>query len=113
VKTVDFGAFVELEPGVEGLVHISELSHKRVWRTTDVVKQGDKVQALVRSVDTESRRISLSMKEAMPEPEPEKKKDEPAPEGPPTKPRKRKLPEKPLQGGLGRVRGGDKFGLNW
>ncbi len=40
VKIMDFGAFVELEPGVEGLIHISQLSHKRVFRCTDVVKEG-------------------------------------------------------------------------
>ena len=50
-KLMDFGAFVELEPGIEGLVHISELSHKRVWRAADVVKEGDQVEVLVLSVD--------------------------------------------------------------
>ncbi len=48
---MDFGAFVELEPGIEGLVHISELSHKRVWRPADVVKEGEQVEVLVLSVD--------------------------------------------------------------
>ncbi len=44
VKIMEFGAFVELEPGVEGLVHISELSHKRVVRVSDVVKEGDEIE---------------------------------------------------------------------
>ena len=61
-KLMEFGAFVALEPGVEGLVHISELSHKRVWRASDVVKEGDEVDVLVLSVDAEAQRISLSMK---------------------------------------------------
>ncbi len=43
-KLMEFGAFVELEPGVEGLVHISELSHKRVWRASDVVHAGDEIE---------------------------------------------------------------------
>ena len=50
-KLMDFGAFVELEPGIEGLVHISELSHKRVFRCSDVVKEGQQVEVMVLSVD--------------------------------------------------------------
>jgi predicted RNA-binding protein with RPS1 domain len=72
----NFGAFVKLEPGVEGLVHISELSYKRVHRVSDIVKEGQQVDAKVLSVDTENQRISLSMKayEARPE---SAKKEEP------------------------------------
>ena len=60
---------MKLEPGVEGLVHISELSHKRVFRVSDVVKEGQQVEVKVLSVDPENQRISLSMKayEARPE----------------------------------------------
>ena len=65
-KLMEFGAFVELEPGVEGLIHISELSHKRVWRASDVVHKGDQVEVLVLSVDTDTQRISLSMKACCP-----------------------------------------------
>ena len=61
---MDFGAFVELEPGIEGLVHISELSHKRIWRCSDVVKEGQEIEVMVLSVDTEAQRMSLSMKDA-------------------------------------------------
>ena len=50
-KLMEFGAFVELEPGVEGLVHISELSHKRVWRASDVVHEGDEIDVMVLSVN--------------------------------------------------------------
>jgi small subunit ribosomal protein S1 len=110
-KIMEFGAFVELEPGVEGLVHISELSNKRVFRVTDVVKEGDEVNAMVLSVDTSSRRISLSMKSLIkeePKVETAAETAEPAP--PPKKPQK---PVGPLKGGLGRAGGGDKFGLNW
>ncbi len=62
VKIMDFGAFVELEPGIEGLVHISELAHRRVARVSEVVKEGDEVDVMVLSVDPAARRISLSMK---------------------------------------------------
>ncbi|NLM39668.1 MAG: bifunctional 4-hydroxy-3-methylbut-2-enyl diphosphate reductase/30S ribosomal protein S1 [Firmicutes bacterium] len=69
-RTVDFGAFVKLEDGVEGLVHISQLSHKHVAKTEDVVSAGDKVQVKVISVDPDARRIGLSIKELEPKPEP-------------------------------------------
>jgi ribosomal protein S1 len=63
-KVVEFGAFVELAPGVEGLVHVSQLSLKRVNRPGEVVKEGQKVTAKVLGIDMEKRRISLSMSEA-------------------------------------------------
>jgi small subunit ribosomal protein S1 len=111
---MEFGAFVELEPGVEGLVHISELSHKRVWRTSDVVSKDQEIEVLVLSVDSEAQRISLSIKALAPEPEPAKKEEQPDDEPPPAKkPPKRKEPEQPLQGGLGRAPGGKKSGLKW
>ncbi len=113
-KLMEFGAFVELEPGVEGLVHISELSHKRVWRASDVVREGQEVEVLVLSVDSDAQRISLSMKQ-LTQPEPVKKDDgeadAAAPE--PDKPRKRQHPNQPLKGGLGRTAGGASFGLKW
>ena len=59
---MEFGAFVKLEPGVEGLIHISELAHDRIWRTSDVVSEGQEVEVKVLSVDTEKQRISLSLK---------------------------------------------------
>ncbi len=63
-RTADFGAFVELEPGLEGLIHISELSNQRVRTVTDVVKQGDSVQVRILEIDKEARRVSLSLKRA-------------------------------------------------
>ena len=58
----DFGAFVELEHGVEGLVHISELSHRRVNHTEDVLQVGQKHQFRILEVDIEQRRMRLSLK---------------------------------------------------
>jgi len=110
-KLMEFGAFVELERGVEGLVHISELSHKRVWRPSDVVHEGDKVQVMVLSVDTQAQRMSLSISQATAPPEPVKKEDEPEPL--PAKSSKRRRPDKPLKGGLGRSTGDRDFGLKW
>ena len=112
-KLMDFGAFVELEPGVEGLVHISEVSNKRVWRVSDVVNPGDEVDVMVLSVDPSSQRISLSMKALVAEPVVEKKEDEPELAEPVKKVSARKQPDQPLKGGLGRSAGGDRFGLKW
>lgn len=61
-KIMPFGAFVEIAPAVEGLVHISQLSHERVNRVNQVVKEDEVVTAKVLSIDPESRRISLSLK---------------------------------------------------
>jgi len=61
-RTADFGAFVELEPGLEGLIHVSELSNQRVRNVSDVVKEGQEVDVRVIDIDQEARRMSLSMK---------------------------------------------------
>jgi predicted RNA-binding protein with RPS1 domain len=110
VKLMEFGAFVEVEPGVEGLVHISELSHKRVARVGDVVKEGDEIDAAVLSVDPKAQRISLSMKGALAPPEPEAPPQSQAAEEPqpPPKPVSTK-PAKPLKGGLGRSPRGVRY----
>ncbi|GIW77369.1 MAG: hypothetical protein KatS3mg104_2432 [Phycisphaerae bacterium] len=63
LRTVDFGAFVELEPGLEGLVHISELADRRVKNASEVVKPGDTVQVRILEMDPEKKRISLSIKQ--------------------------------------------------
>src|SRR5437773_1053409 len=61
-KVVTFGAFVEILPGVEGLVHISELAQHHVENPREVVSQGDSVKVLILEVDAERRRLSLSLK---------------------------------------------------
>ncbi len=63
-KVVEFGAFVELAPGVEGLVHVSQLSLKRVNRPSEVVTEGQQVSAKILGIDLEKRRISLSIAES-------------------------------------------------
>ena len=63
VRTVDFGAFVEVEPGVEGLVPVSELSWKRIGKPSDVVNVGDVLRLIVQTIDPEKCRISLSLKQ--------------------------------------------------
>lgn len=66
MRTAPFGAFVQVEPGVEGLVHISQLARHRVEKTEDVVKPGDEVQVKVLSIDSENKRMSLSIRETLP-----------------------------------------------
>ncbi len=61
-KVVTFGAFVEILPGVEGLVHISELAQHHVENPREVVSQGDAVNVLILEVDADRRRLSLSLK---------------------------------------------------
>lgn len=90
-KIMDFGAFVEVAPGVEGLVHISELSERRVNAVSDVVKEGQDVDVRVLKLDIPAQRLSLSMK-----PEPKLRIDSRADD---TR-RPKKDRKKPLRGGL-------------
>jgi small subunit ribosomal protein S1 len=61
-KITNFGAFVELEPDLEGLLHISELADHKIEKPQDVVKLGDEVEVKILKVDTESRKIGLSLR---------------------------------------------------
>ena len=70
VRITEFGAFVELAPGVDGMVHISELDYKRVGKVEDVLKVDQVINARVLRIDAGSRRISLSIKATKPAPEP-------------------------------------------
>ncbi len=68
-RLTDFGAFIEIEPGVEGLIHISEMSWARkVRKPSDVVKPGDTVEAVILGVNAGERRISLGLKQALGDP---------------------------------------------
>ncbi len=114
-RLMDFGAFVKLEPGVEGLIHISELGHGRVFRARDVVNEGQQVEVKVLSVDSENQRISLSLKALLAAPtKPGQQaiadEDMPLPADAPKAPQKR---AHDLKGGTGGASGGEKFGLKW
>ena len=68
-RVMDFGAFVELEPGIEGLIHVSEMSWvKKVRAASDVLKPGETVEAVILSVNPGERRISLGLKQALGDP---------------------------------------------
>src|SRR5262245_16501454 len=65
-RLTDFGAFVEVMPGVEGLIHVSEMSWtRRVQRASDVLKQGERVEAAVLKIDAEAGRLSLGLKQVL------------------------------------------------
>jgi len=69
VSVTDYGAFVELEPGVEGLIHISEMSWtRRLRHPSKILKPGEMVEVAVLDVNPEQRRISLSLRQALPDP---------------------------------------------
>lgn len=68
-RLMDFGAFVELEPGIEGLIHVSEMSWlKKVRKPSDILKTGETVDAIILSVNAAERRISLGLKQALGDP---------------------------------------------
>jgi len=112
-RIAQFGAFVRLAPGVEGLIHISELAHHKVYKVENVVKEGQEVECKVLSVDGEAQRMSLSLKAAIAKPE--KADDKPA-EADVEEPRRElAVPKRggPLKGGIKKATGGEQFGLNW
>ncbi len=112
-RIAKFGAFVKIAPGIEGLVHISELAHHRVVQVSSVVEEGQEIDVKVLSIDRENQRISLSLKAAHPlaeSPEAEvgeEPAEEPRPD-PLVKPR-----QEPLRGGREGSSGGERFGLHW
>jgi small subunit ribosomal protein S1 len=101
-RLMDFGAFVELEPGVEGLIHLSELAPQRVRRVADVVQPGREVEVKVLGVDAAQKRISLSLKAALAKEEPPAPEAVPEAEEEPEAPPKPSRPRTtPLRGGIG------------
>lgn len=92
MRVTDFGAFVELAPGVQGLLHVSELSDEHVRSVGEVVREGDRVRAKVLSVDEDSRRIALSIKQLAETPAAAASADEPR--------RTTTKRNRPLKGGL-------------
>jgi small subunit ribosomal protein S1 len=78
-RLADFGAFVELEPGIDGLIHVSELSwSKKVRKPSDVLKPGESVEVVVLGVNPADKRISLGLKQALGDPWEEAQKKYPA-----------------------------------
>ena len=74
---MNFGAFVRVEEGLEGLIHISELSHQRVAHPGDVVQEGQQVKLRIISLDSERHRLGLSLKQAEDRPAPAAREERP------------------------------------
>ena len=116
-KLMDFGAFVEIAPGIEGLVHVSEVSYSRISRVSSVLKVGEEVQVKVLNIDQAKRRISLSIKATQPPPADSRqggrKKDDY--EGDIDRDvAVKKKSDQPLKGGITNDQSeGAKFGLKW
>ncbi len=104
-RTTEFGAFVQLEPGIEGMIHISELEHRRVKRVIDVVNVGQEIDVKVLEFDVDKKRIALSLKALKAAPvEEQHAEDSKAAPPPPRRPRG------DLKGGLGGKASGGLFG---
>ncbi|MDU5224047.1 MAG: S1 RNA-binding domain-containing protein, partial [Finegoldia magna] len=77
VNLVDFGAFVKLAEGIEGLVHVSEISNEHVDKPSDELNIGDTVKVKILEINPEKKRIALSMKALLPKPEKPERKPRP------------------------------------
>ena len=97
-KLMEFGAFVELEPGIEGLIHITELSPTRVRRVTDIIQAGQEVEVRILKVEPGLKRIALSLLPAKDKKTAAADDDEEEHETPTAPKPGRKIP---LKGGLG------------
>ena len=102
-KVTDFGAFIELEPGIEGLVHISELDYKRVRKVSDVARVGQEVSAKVLEFDQNRKRVSLSIKQLKEDP---RIAEEAATEEELAKLNANRIPREKLKGGIGKPAAG-------
>jgi len=116
-RIAQFGAFVRLEPGVEGLVHVSEVASRRIRSVADVLREGQPVECRVLAVDPDAQRLSLSIKAAQPAPEMASDEEPAAADGEPVGNELPPLPKNkrstPLKGGLGGSSDGERFGLRW
>ncbi len=79
-RMTDFGAFVELEPGIDALLHVSQISHAHIAKPSDALKIGQEIEAQVVTFNAQDQRISLSMKALEPAPAPAEKEEAPAEE---------------------------------
>ena len=111
-RVADFGAFVKIAPAIEGLVHISELSYKRVARVSSVLNEGDEIEVKILTIDTQAQKVSLSLKATQAPPKP--KASGGKPEEPDEPARELVVPASntPLKGGRDRGSGGEGIGLN-
>jgi small subunit ribosomal protein S1 len=109
-RLANVGAFVRLGTGIEGLIHISELAHRRVTSVSQILAEGQEVEVKILTVDRESQRIGLSLKATQAQPESNKPQAAPQPEEVRRESAVRKF-QGELRGGTGSNGAGDLFGL--
>ena len=109
-RLTDFGAFIRLEAGIEGLLHVSEIAHRRVHRASDILQQEQQLEVQVLTVDPQAQRISLSLKALESPPDPEAVDDGETSQAPNVV---KKTVRTDLRGGTDRKSGGEQFGLKW
>ena len=112
-RIADFGAFVKISPGIEGLVHISELAYQRVAKVSSVVSEGQEIEVKIKSIDPQEQKISLSHKACLAPPKPKPGKEKPPEVEEPARELAVQSRNEPLKGGRDRKTGGEGIGLNW
>lgn len=112
-RIADFGAFVKIAPGIEGLVHISELSYQRIGKVSSVVSEGQEIEVKIKSIDVNDQKMSLSHKACLAPPKPKPGKEKPPEVEEPARELAVQSRNEPLKGGRDRKSGGEGIGLNW
>ena len=111
-RLTDFGAFIRLEAGIEGLLHVSEIAHRRVHRASDILQQDQQLEVQVLTVDPKAQRISLSLKALESPVDPEGAVEEGQTSRAKTNGGEKSV-RTDLRGGTDRKSGGEQFGLKW
>ena len=111
-RVANFGAFVRVAAGIEGLVHISEVAGHRVSNVSAFLKEGQDVAVKVLSIDRETQKIALSIKQAIHKPEETPSVEEEA-DAAPAELTVKPTHTGPLKGGNNQATGGERFGLRW
>jgi len=109
-RLTDFGAFIRLEAGIEGLLHVSEIAHRRVQRPSDILNQEQQLEVQVLAIDSQAQRISLSLKAL------EVRENDANEESQTSISRsaaEKRSVRKDLKGGTDQTSGGEQFGLKW
>ncbi len=112
-RLANFGAFVRLAPGIEGLVHISEVASHRVSNVQSILNEGQEVEVKVLSVDRDSQKIALSIKQALHKAAESLAQETAEEDIPVREPLIKAKHTGPLRGGNDRIGGGERFGLRW
>lgn len=110
-RLANFGAFVKLATGIEGLIHISELAHRRINNVSQVLQEGQEVEVKILSVDRNAQRIGLSLKATQAAPESARPESTPSTQEEPRRESAVRKHQGPLRGGTGSSGAGDLFGL--